>query len=378
MILSKIKYSEYEGENNSWYLEETELEKINLIVGNNASGKTRTINVIAGLAKILSGILNSLFDSGTYFAEFIDNADVYIYELKLFNKNVVNESLKINDEIKLERDQDGKCKIFAFQLNSFMDIKVPKNQLVAVIRRDEIQHPYLEKIYLWAYSMSHYQFGTPLGRESGLLISDPKKINVDYRDNNQVTAMFLKGINDYGSDFENEIIKNMGIVGYMIDNIGVGPNPNVSILAPGGFPVHLLFAKETDRSNITFQNEMSQGMFRVLSLLIQIAFFQKINIPSMIIIDDIGEGIDFDRSEHLINLLITSIYDSPAQLIMSTNDKFVMNNVALKYWQVIKRNNNICKLYNYKNSENIFKDFEFTGLSNFDFLATKFYEKGLE
>jgi hypothetical protein len=60
------------------------------------------------------------------------------------------------------------------------------------------------------------------------------------------------------------------------------------------------------------------------------------------------------------------------QLIMSTNDRFVMNNVPLKYWQVIQRNGGECTVFNKRNSKEKFDDFEYTGLNNFDFLATDF------
>jgi len=57
---------------------------------------------------------------------------------------------------------------------------------------------------------------------------------------------------------------------------------------------------------------------------------------------------------------------------MSTNDRFVMNNVPLEYWQVIQRKGGECRIYNYQNSKDIFDEFTYTGLNNFDFLATDF------
>jgi energy-coupling factor transporter ATP-binding protein EcfA2 len=378
MYLDRIQYSEYEDKPNSWFLEETQLENINLIVGLNAAGKTRTISVIAGLANIISGIQAALFDSGTYSAEFIDDKDIIRYSLVFKNKEIVNESLSINNILMVDRAEDGGCKIFAKQLNTLMEIKIPSNQIVAVVRRDEIQHPYLERLYNWAAGISYFQFGKPMGQDSGLVLSDENNITVNVRDNNQVAAMLLKGIKDYGIGFKNEIVNSMAIVGYQINEVGVAPNPNISILAPGARPVYFVFVVESDRENFTFQNEMSQGMFRVLSLLIQIIYTDHVKKSSLILIDDIGEGLDYKRSTQLIDLLIKRSLKNSLQIIMSTNDKFVMNNVALKYWHVIKRDKNKCKIYNYNNSQDIFTDFEFTGLSNFDFLSTKFYEKGFE
>ncbi len=378
MILKNIKYSEYEDRPNSWFLENIELEMINLLVGKNASGKSRTVNVIAGLSNLLSGSQAELFDSGNYIAEFVEGDSKYVYKLELANKNVLSETLIIDDIEYLSRSSDGHCKIKAIELKSLMNIKVPANQIVAVIRRDEIQHPYLEKLFIWASSVQHYQFGTSLGRESGIIFDDPKQISVNLRDNNQVTGMLMKAIQEFDQEFIDEIIGDMRTIGYDLSEVGACPNPNFSILAPGGMAIHLIYVKEVDRDSKTFQNEMSQGMFRALSLVIQLNFCQRVKRPSTILIDDIGEGLDFDRSAHLISLLTHKSEDNQFQILMSTNDKFVMNNVALKYWQVIKRINNVCKVFNYRNSKNIFEDFEFTGLSNFDFFTSEFYEQGFE
>jgi ABC-type Mn2+/Zn2+ transport system ATPase subunit len=118
---------------------------------------------------------------------------------------------------------------------------------------------------------------------------------------------------------------------------------------------------------------MSQGMFRALSLIIQITFNTLKKLSTTILIDDIGEGLDFERSAKLINLLVElAEKNDNIQLIMSTNDRYVMNNVPFKYWQLIDRKGCVCKVYNYRNSQEIFDEFKYTGLNNFDFLATDF------
>ena len=96
------------------------------------------------------------------------------------------------------------------------------------------------------------------------------------------------------------------------------------------------------------------------------------------LIDDIGEGLDFERSTALIKLLIDKAKESAVQLIMTTNDRFTMNSVPLEYWSVIHRVGGKCRVFNYDNSRKIFDEFVYTGLSNFDFFATEFYEKGFD
>jgi len=116
-------------------------------------------------------------------------------------------------------------------------------------------------------------------------------------------------------------------------------------------------------------------MFRALSLIIQITYSQLAGVPSCILVDDIGEGLDYDRSTALVRLLIERAKDTSGQLIMATNDRFVMNNVPLEYWSVIQRIGGVSKIYNYRNSPKLFNDFGLTGLNNFDFFSTKYYLK---
>jgi len=117
-------------------------------------------------------------------------------------------------------------------------------------------------------------------------------------------------------------------------------------------------------------------MFRALSLIIQVNYSLLAGKPSCILIDDIGEGLDFERSSELIKILIEKAKSGAVQIIMTTNDRFVMNGVPLEYWSVIDRQAGLVKLHNIQNSKDIFEEFKFTGLNNFDFFSTGFYATG--
>jgi len=153
---------------------------------------------------------------------------------------------------------------------------------------------------------------------------------------------------------------------------------NVDAVRFAPIPVFGLGVQENNIEAVTDQREMSQGMFRALSLLVQLNFSLLSQTTSCILIDDIGEGLDYERSKSLIDLIIEKVIDSPVQVIMTTNDRFVMNNISLKYWSVIHRVPKKSLFYNDRNSKAIFDDFKYTGLSNFDFLSTEFYFEGFE
>ena len=121
-----------------------------------------------------------------------------------------------------------------------------------------------------------------------------------------------------------------------------------------------------------FQNVISQGMFRALSILVQVNYAQLSNRANCILIDDIGEGLDFDRSTSLIKLLREKSTSSQFQLIMATNDQFVMNHVPLAEWSVLCRDGHKVTVKNIHNSKEKFEEFKFIGMSNFSFFEMNF------
>jgi predicted ATPase len=96
-----------------------------------------------------------------------------------------------------------------------------------------------------------------------------------------------------------------------------------------------------------------------------------------VLIDDIGEGLDFERSLQLIKLLLKKAQGSGVQLIMATNDRFVMNTAPLETWSVLQRSGGDSRVFNYGNSKAKFDEFKFAGMNNFDFFATDFVSDGV-
>jgi ABC-type multidrug transport system ATPase subunit len=140
---------------------------------------------------------------------------------------------------------------------------------------------------------------------------------------------------------------------------------------------YTVYMKETGLEKQVTQRDMSQGQFRAFSVLVQLNYYILSGQKGFVIIDDIGEGLDFSRAKLLVQLLIRKAGDADIQLIMSTNDQFIMNAVDIENWAVIVRDGNKISLYNYENSKEIFEDFKFTGLNNFDFYASEFFRSGL-
>jgi hypothetical protein len=380
MILRKLAYHEFDEKPNYWAFKKPfELGKINLLVGKNATGKTNIITKIAWLGGMLAGLQPQLLNSGNYDVEFSDNADTYQYKLNLLNKTVLYEELIINDEQKFKRESNGIGKILSVQFNEYIDFQLWPNQLVVASKRDAIHHPFLEGLAKWAAGMRAYAFSTRLGQDTAFFVNDMNNGFVDPRNMNSAAGLFFKGEQEYPQNFKENIINAMKKIGYELDNIEIVPIYSaVSAIQPAGTNGWILSVTEKNSKTPIMQGQISQGMFRALSLIIQVTYNLLKNLSTTILIDDIGEGLDFDRSSRLIKLLIKKIgkvkknEKNNVQLIMSTNDRFVMNAVPFEYWQVIQRTGGECTVYNYQNSKKKFDAFEYTGLNNFDFLRTGF------
>lgn len=374
MILKKFSYSEYNDTPRYWELEEFELGEVNLIVGNNTSGKSRTLNVILGLSKsLISPIIN--YNSGKYSACFLKQEDNIKYTVEFKNGSVFYESMELNDKILFNRNEEGSGKIWNESLQLEHYFKVPHNQLLAS-RRDEIQYPYLEDLYNWAINVRHFRFSKEEEKQTLVLIDSNKPITEVQNQNvtNQAIEIFRKGKAKFKETFINTIIRDFNSIGYDISNIDSGSLQSVKVDSAIGNKVIGLRVFENDRDGMTDQNEMSDGMFRALSLIIHYSYYELDGKNLTVLIDDIGEGLDFERSTNLISLLIEKSKNPEIQLIMSSNDKFVMNNTNLSYWQAISRTGGKVKMFNNYNSPEKFKKFKFTGLNNFDFFATEFFK----
>jgi len=361
MILKQLEYSEFIGDDKYWAIRSFELGRINLFTAKNATGKTRTITAI-NLLSIM--IKDNLFNAhANYNVEFSDNSEKYNYILSNNSKKVVFEQLFNSTRTLLQRDETGKGEMFTDKINKNIEFQIPEAKL-AISRRDSIQYPYLEKIHLWAENLRYYSFGTSMKQEQGKTV-EKKNTIFDGNSDNSVEVFFV-GELEFEDDFKKNVLASMNSIGYNLNNVDVQKISEHS-------EEYILIALENDRKAILTQDAMSQGMFRALSIIIYLTYYAMMGMPTTILIDDIGEGLDYDRSTKLIKLLIElAEKNDNIQLIMSTNDRYVMNNVPLKYWQVIERKGGDCKVYNYYNSKEKFEDFKYVGLNNFDFLATDF------
>lgn len=382
MFLKKFSYIEFEkDEYKKWVLNPFSLNNINLFVGDNASGKSRTLKYIYQLSRILLSNRFAL-NSGKYNVEFYDpiESKTYTFKISFKDGSIENEELFVDERLLLSRILDGSGSIYNDVIDKNIEFKLPPNELIST-RRDELQYPFLEKLFSWASNVRHFRFSKEEEKNRLYLIDSNRTLSSGFNHNNianQSIEVFRNGKALFKEQFVKNIIEDFNSIGYNINDINVGVLHGIMIDSPIANKLVGLRVFEIDRNAITDQSEMSDGMFRALSLIIHYNYYQLTNKPLTVLVDDIGEGLDYNRSTNLIKLLIEKSVESNIQIIMSSNDKFVLNNTDLKYWQIVNRKANNVSIYNYNNCKEKFDEFRFLGLNNFDFYISDFCNEDFE
>ncbi len=379
MILKALKYSNFwteggrheynpivSGTTNNDFVT---FANINLIVGRNASGKTRLIEVIRWISDLFDeGVRLSLLHKRANSFEIIfqNENDEINYNLSYDgNDLIIQENLIINNVLKLDRQGE---KLYYEKLKAFLDFKTD-SQVLGIRRRDSIQQPFFDILNNWGKYLSHYSFGGKMGKREIERLEDSEiQETVHFKNSHNIRTIYHKAFLEFEYKFNKIVIEDMKKIDYDISSIITDEISNYLFLS----------VQESDLPFETDFEQMSQGMARAFSLIVQLNYSLMAKMPSCILIDDIGEGLDYDRSKKLIELIIEKAEGSNIQVFMTTNDRFVMNSVPLKYWSVIHREGNKSVFYNYQNSKQTFDDFALTGFNNFDFFATEFYRLGFE
>ncbi len=369
MRLKSLQYMENKGAAEEWVLRELTLQDVNLLVGRNASGKSRILNLIHFLARAVTS--RHQLSHGHFWVIFDHHGVETQYELEMRDGKVIHEVFIVDGETYLERGRGGEGIIFAVKEDRQIEFQTPESQLAVVARRDKIQHSYFEPLHEWAEALYYYAFGTSLGQTRFYYLTSGhhEDSKLDPKDSSQVVAIFHKGEQDFGHTFTRAVRDDFRAIGYEIEEVGLNQPPKMRV--DGSIPseIYGIYVKESDLPRVTDQSLMSQGMFRALSIIIQINYAILADMPSCILVDDIGEGIDFERSCGLIDVLNTKAANSSVQLLMATNDRFVMNRVPLEMWSIVDRQGGHINIRNYTNAKDRFDRFKFTGLNNFDFFA---------
>ena len=390
MHLKSLTYYENENTPTAWSANKLNFGHVTLLVGKNSSGKSRVLSVISSLAGVLAGRLGG-FGSGTWDASFArpkgEAIEKQFYHASFAGGRVTGEIFRIKNVTVMRREETGDGFVLKKNSENKVQYRVDPHQLMAVVRSDAYQHPQFDQLKKWARSVCFYKFGSEFGRGNlvGTITPPPDAtavLDVSTLVEN-VTQVFANTHARFKSEYRDAVVNDMKAIGYEVDDV-------MLMQVGGGFSVNgsspmALAVKEKDVRCYVTQEALSQGMYRALAIIVQfnanicwtrssmVGREPKLGDSPLVLIDDIGEGLDHERSRKLIELLMSKALEHNIQLIMSSNDRYVMNYVSLEYWSVLQREGSVVTAIDYINSQEVFEEFSYSGLSNFDFFSGKHY-----
>jgi AAA15 family ATPase/GTPase len=378
--LKRISYHEYEEDpSRAWSVDDFELEKINLLVGLNSAGKSRMLRLINSLARCIDGSTPvSNMETGHYIATFespTSRGDI-TYEFAITSRKITLERLSIDGKTFLKRIKGTTAHLFFEKVNEELEVQIPPNLLAANSRRDSGQHKFFEPLHQWAETIRYCEFSKfdsshSIATEGRI---DPEALNA--MPSFLAWLLYFKlGNEKYPHRFTASITTDLNRIGYQVESIKFKPQSGVHMPQMVNKDTHTVFVKEKGINIELPIAQLSSGMVRAIGLLTIFHYSKFQKNRDTLLIDDIGEGLDFDRSKKIIEILMEEAEKGFMQLIMTSNDRFVMNTMPIQWWSVIQREGNKINIYNNQNSRDAFEEFEEWGFNNFDFLSKKLYKK---
>ncbi len=340
MILSEFTYRDSLG----WQLDKLSLNPLNLIVGMNAAGKSRTIEAIGNAIRFIKNEAD--VDMPDFHCTIqLRNGDRLEYAFGVEDGHIITESLRKNDDWIIQRNPD-KATILGEEINP------PSNRLVIQARRDTKKYPEIEEIMLWAEQTFIFVFSN--------ITTTPNSLSPYTISKEPLLSTMYEKISD---GQRATLVDYMKELGYQIEEIEEYERPSGAKwlhIHEGGVPIPLTHL------------DLSNGMFRAFCVLLYMIYSSSLSKARCLIIDDMGEGLDYSRSIKLGKIMFAYCQENHIQLIVTSNDSFLMDSTNLEHWNILQRTGSHVQGINDTTNPDLFANFARTGLSNFDLFSSNF------
>jgi len=358
-----MKLVEFYYDDGSWRLKNLHLKQSNLLVGRNSTGKSRTVSLINLMFRFIAQ-KSELKQGRIWKMKFIKNDGQtinYSFVADFMDAKILSESIQIDGEEVLSRKYDadentGKATIKSVLTNQFDEVFPPNNKLTLHVRRDTKNYPFLEDIVNWAEESYGFRFGNSDSNEDSNLLEYQPLVTIEH------VPITLSNLSD---EERQSIILSINTLGYTIDDINVNKNENNT---------SYFYIKEKGVGKLS-QFKLSQGLLRALAIITYIEYLISKRKPATILIDDLCEGLDYERAIKLGKLIFEKCKKHNIQLIATTNDNFIMDVVDIEHWNLLTREGSTVTAMNYDTHRQLFDDFRLTGLSNFDFFSSDYLQQ---
>ncbi len=310
-----------------------DISDFNLLIGDNAQGKSRLLRLLfffstlyTDAPKVISTSLNAVFIFNVYIDDLVVDDITYEINIQPNNgKNIFSEIVKLNNKIIFsKKDKYLYNELKGKAVEQFF---IPENLLAL---RSINEADYFTIKLLREYFQRITIISANKSREIDI---NPNSIKPNDSGTN-ISYVLLNWQKKYPSIF-NEIIDDFKNCYPFINNVLFSKLP----LQPTGQLIDLLMLNEEKIDRGIGQIEWSDGIYRLLLLLMlpKIPFqIDEFNLPpSLILIDEIENGLDFKTIKFIIQYLHD--YSDDCQMMMSSHSPLICEFIHPRHWLVVKR-----------------------------------------
>ena len=315
------------------FIGEANLNEFNLLISDNAQGKTRFFNVINYLSKLSNNKAHPLTTNFWSRWEFDDeksnSTDTFTYELQvigLHDKNNYYENIYKNKKLIFssrqnilidESKQRKRIENFYLPVNTpaIVSITEPNFRTIGLIRN------YFQRIVYISSNKSREIFVDP-----NSLIPNQEGTNI---------SSVLNNWNDKYPHLFNEVISEFQNRFQFIKKVYFTDQDTQQVLR-----TKILTFDENLLQFPIKQSDWSDGLFRMLFLImsVKIPFMEgeKNTSPSLVMVDEIENGLDYKSLKFILNYF--QDYSNDIQIALSSHSPLVCELIHPKNWIVVKRN----------------------------------------
>jgi predicted ATPase len=350
-----------------WELKDLKFSQFTIIAGLNSSGKSRTCNVIRNTVKKIIGTLKQLQIGNTNLI--IDTSEDKSYRIVIDIEEVNHKKVIKGEELyeepgsrntlfpNIEKLLFNRKTIFDCQQKTDIPYSPPDDSLTFHVRRDKVSYPYLEEIVAEMKKFYFLNFEEPRGVAIGIIPESglPIEILPSY------TPLWVDRID---LSRKREILDCIESLGFPIKDMFT----KQIILA--GQKVPMLYIEEKHVNGIYDFTQASSGMLKIIFLIV---FLHLIEKGSSVLIDNVGDGLDYKRSINILPILNDIAEEK--QIIICTNNEILLNQTDIRNWNIFYREGSIVRAFNYENSKEQLLKFAETGLSNYEYFQNEYFLK---
>lgn len=328
-----MKIFKYEYCGPEWKMHEIRFQKINLIVGDSGTGKTRLLNTIFNLGSFVAQ--RKLGSGGGWNLSLGIDEDKYLWKVNTIKKGneviVENEELFQNEKPIIERGKDK----FLFKGKPLP--KLPRNEMsLSILREDEAIKPLYDG---FSRVLRRSFFRDALAQNSGIFAVNRQlleklggesdlyelyKANLPLNPKLYVLSSYFPAIYNKIIDYYREIFE-------FITEVQIRDSSDFDLLnVPGRAPVFCI--KEGNIDEWLRLDQLSSGMQKVLLILTDL-----FSLPGggIYLVDEYENSLGIGAIDFLPDLLFGEDFD--VQIIITSHHPYIINNIPVENWFVAHR-----------------------------------------